>query len=132
MISERIDEIKLAALMAGEPLHFPAETDPQGRSVKAEWIVEVVRIGLPLDVDGAILDGPLDLEGRFVPASWSMTRCRLGTLKLADVRFAKSATFTGCEFSAGLFLHRTRFEADALFDACVVHGPIDARDTAFA
>src|ERR1700730_17334698 len=107
MIAERSDEIKLAALMAGEPLHFPPENDPRARTVQSEWIVEVIRVGLPLDLDGAILAGELDLAGRLVTNDWSMTRCHLDGLNVADVRFAKSAAFTGSEFGSGLTLART-------------------------
>jgi hypothetical protein len=132
MIAERSDEIKLAALMAGEPLHFAPEADEQDRRVRAEWIVEVVRIGLPLDLEGAVIIGALDLDGRFVPGPWSMKRCRVGELNLADVRFAKSAEFTGSEFEAGLLLARTRFEADAVFDTSVVKGTLHVHDAVFA
>ena len=132
MIAERSEEVKLAALLAGEPLHFLPENDPHERSVRSEWIVEVVRVGLPLDLDGAILVGPLDLEGRFIPGAWSMKRCRVDQLNLADVRFAKLADFSGCEFGAGLTLPRTRFDAEAAFDACVIIGALGVHDAAFA
>jgi hypothetical protein len=132
MIAERSDEVKLAALLAGEPLHFLPGSDPRERSIRAEWIVEVVRVGLPLDLDGAILAGPLDLEGRFIPGAWSMKRCRLERLNLADVRFAKIADFSGCEFGTSLALPRTRFDAEAMFDACTVDGALAVHDAAFA
>jgi len=113
MIAERTDESKLAALLAGEALHFPEGATKADRRVRAEWIVEAVRVGVPLDIAGAIVDGELDLSGRFIPVPVSFSGCTFGALDLADTKFAKAARFEECDFTAGLAFTRTRFEDEA-------------------
>src|SRR5215469_18577736 len=125
-----VDDANLQAILAGTALHLPAESPEAARIVRAEWIVEAVRLGLAVDVDNAIVAGPLQLEGRYIPAAFSLTNTTLSNLDVSDARFLQAVRFDGCRLEGGVTLTGLRAESDVSFANARVRGEFDVSGVA--
>lgn len=121
---------RLNTLLTGAPLHFPGETGEAARIVQPEWIVEAVRLGVAVDIDNAVLTGPLDLEGRYVPAGFSLTNSHCPALVLTEARFLQVARFDGCTFDGEVKLKGVRADQDLSFAGVRFARALDLSDAA--
>jgi hypothetical protein len=122
---DAIDDAKLQAILAGTALHLPGEGADDARIVRAEWIIEAVRLGIAVDIDNAIVAGPLDLEGRYIPAPFSIAHSRLAGISLRETRFLQPARFDGSSFEGRAELQGLRAESDVSFAQARFNSDID-------
>src|ERR1022692_755230 len=120
-----VGDSNLQALLAGTPLHLPGEAGEAARIVRANWILEAVRLGLAVDVDNAVIAGDLDLSGRYVPAAFSITNSRAAGISLGDARFLQALRFDGTTFEGRVILAGMRGEGDVSFAGVKFSGELD-------
>jgi hypothetical protein len=80
-------------------------------NLRAEDLVASIRSGRPVRLDGAVIEGDVELDGVEHPHRLILTNCVfLGHLHLTEARFAHSVDLSGCEFREGLNLFATRVD----------------------
>src|SRR6185295_4824040 len=83
----------------------------EDRTLKAETLVGMIRAGRPVRIDGAVVEGDVDLDGVEYPHRLILTNCVfLGHLHLTEARFAHTVDLSGCEFRESLNLFATRVD----------------------
>ncbi|MEA2602456.1 MAG: hypothetical protein QOF89_3448 [Acidobacteriota bacterium] len=85
-----------------------ATEDP---TLQAGELVKRIRSGRPVRIDGAVIEGDVDLDGVEYPHRLILTNCVfLGHLHLTEARFAHTVDLSGCELRESLNLFATRVD----------------------
>lgn len=97
--------------MAIQPLTQEAPEAAHDPTLKAETLVAMIRAGRPVRIDGAVIEGDVDLDGVEHAHRLILTNCVfLGHLHLTEARFAHTVDLSGCEFRQSLNLFATRVD----------------------
>jgi hypothetical protein len=59
------------SLLAGRPFRFADDASPRSRTIPSEWIEQAIKAGLPVTVENAIVDGPLNMKHETITAGVS-------------------------------------------------------------
>jgi hypothetical protein len=83
----------------------------EGSALRAEELAEALRQGRPVRLDGAVVEGELDLDGLEYPHRLILTHVVfLGHVHLNDARFRHTVDLSGCEFRQGVNFFATRVD----------------------
>ena len=121
-------------LLKGEPLSFSADQPEEERQIPADSIAEAARAAKRVEVENAVVTGPLDLSyaevrERFVlenvelrdPVDFSFAHFRCG-IACQRVRFTRAAKFQGAVFDKHASFRRAEFAEGASFHGIEVGG----------
>lgn len=123
------DIVKRDGLLKGQPLRFSDTLSADQRIVRPEWIVEAVQKAVPVDLDGAIIAGPLDLESKDVSRPFVIRNSRCPGINIQYATFAQLARFDGTTFDGDANLHASHFERDVFFDGTHFCGWVNLSDS---
>ncbi len=114
-------------MLAGELLSFGAGQPEVERTIAASWLAEAARKGAAVNVNRAVITGPLDLRHAAVTNRFSLRECVFKDaadcsfavfeqgFDLSDSQFAKDADFTGSLARRAALLRGTAFFGSAIF-----------------
>jgi hypothetical protein len=82
-----------------------------GQTLQASELAAAIREGRPVRLDGATVEGDLDLDGAEVPHRLILTNTVfLGRVHLTEARFGRTVDLSGCEFRQNLNLFAARVD----------------------
>jgi len=130
--------IALHKLQSGHSINFSgdssreSETRTPGRTIPAQWIQDLVVdevVKLPIDIEGAIIDGPLKLESVIFKANVSFRDCVFTkSVDLHSATFEGSALFYGSRFSENADFRGTHAKRDFRITRAIFHGNASFQD----
>lgn len=82
-----------------------------GAVLAAEELARLLREGKPVKLEGAVIEGDLDLDGLAYPHRLTLTHTVfLGHVRLTEARFAHTLDLTDCEFRQNVNFFATRVD----------------------
>jgi uncharacterized protein YjbI with pentapeptide repeats len=116
-------------LLTGQPLHFPENLPEESRTVLAIWLKEAIQKELAVDVDNAIIKGPLNVKYAVIKEEFSVKRSKfLSTvnfshatvkrvLDFTETTFDEEADFTGALIESEAYFKKSSFTVVSFGDA---------------
>jgi uncharacterized protein YjbI with pentapeptide repeats len=119
-----------AGKIADLSMKFPTESD---RQLSAHFLEDLLTGARPdvtlhrhgVQIIGACIDEPIDLENAQIPCEVSLVSCRFSSrVTFVNASFARTAVFTGSVFKTDADFYGMKIGYDAVFSKTVFEGPV--------
>jgi uncharacterized protein YjbI with pentapeptide repeats len=125
---EYTDEWKRGQLLSGQPVHFPAGLPDDQRRIEPDWIAQAIKLNVPVDVDRALIAGPLVLASARVSNPFKVRNSRCSEIDFSYCTFDQVVALAGTVVGGSANLHAARFNCDLLLDSVECMGVLDLSD----
>lgn len=98
-------------MLAGSPLHFSRGIPAEMRQVPGSWIEEAAKKSIIVDIDNAIISGPLNLQHADIQQPLILANCTFaGHVDISDSIFESEVLVSGAVFLDTVIASETLFK----------------------